>query len=416
MIKVWTQLICMLVLASAGAGFYTSAYFSDLEGLDNLFGSTNLDAGLAGLPIDSQICSVGGEATTMLYFGNLGDLPYKYDLRVDNLNGLLCGSLLAELSLAGEVLYAGPLPDLLVENRQLEPDEVDELMLTVRREYAGIAANCDFDTVFEANQQLFTYNQAFHDVEVTSHSIVSDVASCGPVEPTVNLYLNKQISGETLGYALSDFSYRVTGNNVDTIVPHDSFIPLPEGTYTIEEIVPDGFIKDDWRIGWYGQCERGSTFTTTITIDERNIDHGTLYCEADNQYRPELNSDNDESDSEEAADTDRGDRGDRSSRSGRDSEETVETSVALTATTSATTSATSTESTDVSVAEEAAITNESAESTSVEDTEPTDDLVEAEAVTEEIETAAASDLAEVEVLPEAGESTTEESAEPEVED
>ena len=111
-------------------------------------------------------------------------------------------------------------------------------------------------------------------------------------EPTsVDLYLNKHISGENIGFALSDFSYHVTGNGVDQIVPHDSTIALGVGTYSIEELVPAGFVKTDWRIGWYGQCEAGSTYSTTITIDDGNIDHGTLYCEADNQYRPE-NGDN----------------------------------------------------------------------------------------------------------------------------
>lgn len=104
---------------------------------------------------------------------------------------------------------------------------------------------------------------------------------------TVDLYLNKHISGENLGFELSDFSYHVTGNGVDVVVPHDNTTPLGVGTYTIEELVPTGFVKEDWRIGWYGQCDAGDLYSTTITIDDGNVDHGILYCEADNQYRPE---------------------------------------------------------------------------------------------------------------------------------
>jgi len=106
-------------------------------------------------------------------------------------------------------------------------------------------------------------------------------------DPSVDLYLNKQISGDNQGFELSDFSYHVHGPNIDEIVPHDNFVSLPVGTYTIEEIVPDGFVKEDWRIGWYGQCESGDNYLTTITVEERHLDWGTLYCEADNQYRPD---------------------------------------------------------------------------------------------------------------------------------
>lgn len=114
------------------------------------------------------------------------------------------------------------------------------------------------------------------------------IASSGPTTPeTVDVHFDKHISGEDRGYELSDFSYHVTGNGVDEVVWHDNSIALEVGTYTIEEIVPEGFVKSDWRIGWYGECEAGDTFTTTITIDDGNVDHGTLDCQADNQYRPD---------------------------------------------------------------------------------------------------------------------------------
>lgn len=133
----------------------------------------------------------------------------------------------------------------------------------------------------EYQTDLFTVDVSLRAVEASAFTDYT----C--VDPGVDLYLNKHISGGYHGFKLSDFSYRVTGVDIDVTVPHDSFVRLPIGTYTIEEIVPDGFEKSDWRIGWYGQCEAGSTFTTTVTIDEDNVDHGTLYCEADNQYRPD---------------------------------------------------------------------------------------------------------------------------------
>jgi hypothetical protein len=103
---------------------------------------------------------------------------------------------------------------------------------------------------------------------------------------TVTLTITKAISGVDLGYELSDFSYRVTGPGVDAVVPHANSIDLPIGEYTIEELVPAGFVKTDWRIGWYGACDAGSAYSTTITIDDGNVDHGWLDCQADNQYRP----------------------------------------------------------------------------------------------------------------------------------
>ncbi|HMA77521.1 MAG TPA: SdrD B-like domain-containing protein, partial [Candidatus Paceibacterota bacterium] len=78
----------------------------------------------------------------------------------------------------------------------------------------------------------------------------------------------------------------MSGPGIDSVVAHGEAIDLPVGTYTIEELVPAGFVKTDWRIGWYGACDAGSAYSTTITIDDGNVDHGWLDCQADNQYRP----------------------------------------------------------------------------------------------------------------------------------
>lgn len=115
-------------------------------------------------------------------------------------------------------------------------------------------------------------------------------------DPNVDLYLNKHISGVDLGFSLDQFSYHVRGSStfgfeyIDEVVPHGETVELPVGVYTIEELVPDGFVKEDWRIGWYGQCESGSDYITTIEIEPRDVRLDILYCEADNQYRPENNT------------------------------------------------------------------------------------------------------------------------------
>ncbi len=107
---------------------------------------------------------------------------------------------------------------------------------------------------------------------------------------TVLLIMDKAISGDGNGFVESDFYFTISGNGVNETVGDGGSVALGVGTYTIEEIVPNGFVKTDWRIGWYGECEAGSDWSTTITIDEGNVDHGTLDCQADNQYRPKSDS------------------------------------------------------------------------------------------------------------------------------
>lgn len=116
-----------------------------------------------------------------------------------------------------------------------------------------------------------------------------------PVDPTVTLNLEKKFSGPVPeGYLPQQFTFQVVGlgvNQTVALTPYtqdsaNGTIELPQGTYTITEIGPVGFVAGDWRPGWYGACKKGSTFSTTITINGSNIDDGTLYCQVDNQYRP----------------------------------------------------------------------------------------------------------------------------------
>lgn len=281
----WSQMLAVLCLVAVSSGVYTEAFFFDREATeDNTLNATNLIGDLAGVPISANICGNGAELSGNLVFGNTGALDLLYNFRTESLVGGFCEYITAEVLLDGSSVYTGPLVALNLAGLPLAPGESDTVSLTLQVP-AG-SGSCTFDTVFEAYQEGFSPSVAFFDSERLTHMVVADASSCTPTGPTVLLYLNKHISGETLGFELSDFSYHVTGEGVDAIVPHDSTVALPIGIYTIEEIVPEGFVKEDWRIGWYGQCERGGTFVTTITIDEGNIDHGTLYCEADNQYRP----------------------------------------------------------------------------------------------------------------------------------
>ncbi len=288
------QLLAVMVLMTLSGGFYTMSYFSDIEGtVANSFVATLLDQEVTGQPLDGLLCSTTDRASTVLYSGNLGPMTFAYGFAVENANGTLCNGLSARLITDDDgMLYDGPLLGLQATEIVLDGGGSDELHLEIRLTSGTTAVGtCTFDTRWLAEQFMGTVMPGFSDNEVITHTIQGSGTGigegCVPPGDTVYLHLSKAISGETLGYDLSDFSYRVTGNGIDVIVPHNQTVALPAGTYTIEELVPPDFIKPDWRIGWYGECESGSTFFTTVTIDEGNIDHGTLYCQADNQYRPD---------------------------------------------------------------------------------------------------------------------------------
>lgn len=291
---VWAQLLVMMLLIGVTGGERTLSYFFDYEGSNgNTFAATNLDQAIAGQPIDGLLCNLTDEVSTILYTTNVGALDFSYGFSVDNTSGTLCAGLEATLSTGSTTLYTGSLTALDAADLVLFAEAEEEFLLELRFLPGAIeSGTCQFDTAWFAEQLEGVESLGFNDSETITHfvsgSATGNGAGCVPDGgDRVYLHLSKAISGEMLGYDLSDFSYRVTGNGIDVIVPHDHTVALPVGTYTIEELVPDDFVKEDWRIGWYGECERGDTFTTTVTIDEGNVDHGTLYCQADNQYRPD---------------------------------------------------------------------------------------------------------------------------------
>lgn len=289
----WVQFMALVVLLSIGVGEETTSYFFDQEGsTDNTFMASNLDQAVVGQPIDGLLCQQTDELSTILYTSNLGALDFSYGFSVENASGTLCAGLEATLSTGSTTLYSGSLVALDATDLVLQTENDEELLLELRLlPGATESGTCQFDTSWFAEQLGTTDFLGFSDTETITHFVsgsgTGGGAGCVPPGDTVDLHLSKAISGVSQGFALSDFSYRVTGNGIDVIVPHNHTTSLPIGIYTIEEIVPEGFVKEDWRIGWYGQCKRGSTFFTTIKIDEGNVDHGTLYCQADNQYRPD---------------------------------------------------------------------------------------------------------------------------------
>ena len=118
---------------------------------------------------------------------------------------------------------------------------------------------------------------------------------------TVTVHLEKKFSGPVpAGYTADQFSFNVTGvtspdgtpvnETVNltayTVDTANATIDLPMGTYTVEEIGPAGFVKNQWRPSWYGgACDNGSDFSTSMEINASNINHGTIYCKVDNQWR-----------------------------------------------------------------------------------------------------------------------------------
>lgn len=295
----------ILVILTVSAEAHTGSFFSDIEGAPvNNLNASALDDVLLGEPVEGLVCADTPPRTSSFEVHNEGSDTHNITFAVTSAPGGFCDVLLGELSMNGDILYDGPIAGLTSDMLELSTGSTTTFSLAVRLAPESLTfGTCNFETTL-TSQQSHLASGGFSDIEMISHTVSGDVSSCGggptTATSTVDLYLNKHISGETLGYALSDFSYRVTGNGIDVLVPHDHTTPLPVGTYTIEEIVPDGFEKVDWRIGWYGQCERGSAFTTTITIDDGNIDHGTLYCEADNQYRPGDDNGNEEEEEVEA--------------------------------------------------------------------------------------------------------------------
>lgn len=119
----------------------------------------------------------------------------------------------------------------------------------------------------------------------------SALAQTTDTPTTVDVHIYKKFSGDSQGYVESDFSFKITGDGLDQTVPHDTVVALAPGNYTVEEIVPNGLVKTDWRVGWYGtgcKVSASNEYFATISIEESDLGqfNSPLPCEADNQYRP----------------------------------------------------------------------------------------------------------------------------------
>ena len=117
--------------------------------------------------------------------------------------------------------------------------------------------------------------------------------------PTYEFLFEKAISDnkEPDGYTADQFSFHVTGTDVDTTVSlsagTDTYASatalLPAGSYTVAEVGPDGFVYEDWTVQWSGHgCVNGngSVFSTSMTVTD-DVSGGANVCRADNQFRGE---------------------------------------------------------------------------------------------------------------------------------
>lgn len=113
---------------------------------------------------------------------------------------------------------------------------------------------------------------------------------CQPVDngsDTVSFTITKAFDGDSQSYSASDFSFRVTGGETNDVFPHGSDIDVTEGTYTIEEIVPNDFVKEDWEVTWSGDCvvDDSDQYYSDFEVTADDVDAGTSFsCEATNKY------------------------------------------------------------------------------------------------------------------------------------
>lgn len=113
-------------------------------------------------------------------------------------------------------------------------------------------------------------------------------------EPTYEFLLEKKISDNkpTNPYTADEFSFNVSGyGTVNLTASTDDYasaiVLLPAGTYTLEEVGPDGFVEDDWTVQWSGYaCDNynGPIVSTTMNVTD---DATGNVCRADNQFRGE---------------------------------------------------------------------------------------------------------------------------------
>lgn len=171
----WYHIIAVLTLLVVSANLQTVAYFADAEGnRANVLASTKLDGTLSGEPFADATCKVGEKISSLLQFENTGEIDFLYDATVENLSGVVCENFRLQVSKNNTEVYEGDIENFLIEAEALAVGAFDTWEYELR--YIGgevtVDVTCQFDTVFDAYQSEYQANQAFHDSERTTHSVV----------------------------------------------------------------------------------------------------------------------------------------------------------------------------------------------------------------------------------------------------
>lgn len=154
----------------------------------------------------------------------------------------------------------------------------------------------------------------------------------GDEEPdTVNIKFVKKFDGVDNGFEPEEFAFQVVGDGFSETLDHDVALPFEAGDYTVTEIGPDEFDENDWRIKWtcpdvHMSDDDDNDHDATFAVTSDNYKDGSIFCTAENQYRPGSGGDDDNGDDNGGDDNigddgnngDDGDNGDNNGDNGDD--------------------------------------------------------------------------------------------------
>ncbi len=123
--------------------------------------------------------------------------------------------------------------------------------------------------------------------------------------------IEKKFSGPVpAGYTADQFSFQITGTSASgtavsenvTLIAFtddtaDNTVTLPVGSYTITETGPVDFVLAEWVIQWSGDaCVSQTDESTTLTVTPEDVGATNFECRADNQWKPDHDSGDDDDD------------------------------------------------------------------------------------------------------------------------
>lgn len=120
-------------------------------------------------------------------------------------------------------------------------------------------------------------------------ALPSNPSICPP--ETVDIKFVKKFDGVNQGYTADQFSFLVTGDGFSQELNSGEEFAFEVGSYSVEEIGPDGFDPDLWRVKWtcpdvYMSDDNGDDQDATFEVTASNVTDGSIFCTAENQYRP----------------------------------------------------------------------------------------------------------------------------------